>query len=264
MTALLVRSVSRVARPFAAMLLILMAFQLALIAVAASLSASDDFERLARLVPAALQAAVAPALTSFARMTTIGYFDALIVIAVVQWAIYVATEPAGEIESGLVDLVLARPLPRHRLVTRSLIVMTGSTLTLTMAMLMGTLLGLTLFAPRGATWPEPRLLALIVAHLTMVAWCFGAAALAATGWARRRASAVASVAIGAGALYLVDLLGLWWRPFEAIAHVSPFYYFHGGAIVAGKADATLDLTVLIGATVTLTGLAYWRFAQRDL
>lgn len=39
-----------------------------------------------------------------------------------QFASYVAAKPAGDVELGLVDLVLARPVPRHRLVTRSLIV----------------------------------------------------------------------------------------------------------------------------------------------
>ena len=36
-------------------------------------------------------------------------------------AMYIATEPAHEIESGLVDLELARSVPRHRLLTRSLL-----------------------------------------------------------------------------------------------------------------------------------------------
>ena len=57
-------------------------------------------------------------------MATLGYFHPLPLMLVVQFAIYLATEPAGEIEFGLVDLILARPLPRHWLVTRSLLMMT--------------------------------------------------------------------------------------------------------------------------------------------
>ena len=50
-----------------------------------------------------------PALTSFRGMVLFVYVDPLIVMLVVQFAIYLATEPAGEVESSLVDLVLARP-----------------------------------------------------------------------------------------------------------------------------------------------------------
>ena len=49
---------------------------------------------------------------------------------VVQFAVYLAVEPAGDVESRLVDLLLARPLPRHYLLTRSLVVMTGAALVL--------------------------------------------------------------------------------------------------------------------------------------
>ena len=73
-------------------------------------------------------------LTSFAAMTTTGYFEPMIVMLMAQFAIYVAAEPAAEIESGLVDTVLARPLPRHWLVTRSMIVMAIGTVTLMIAM----------------------------------------------------------------------------------------------------------------------------------
>ena len=58
-------------------------------------------------------------------MASLGFFEPLIVMLVVQFAIFLATEPAGDVETGLVDLVLARPVPRHWLVTRSLIAMTG-------------------------------------------------------------------------------------------------------------------------------------------
>ena len=264
MIALVRRSFGRVLAPFLAVLVILSGFQVALIAVAAAFSQSGNFERLSQLVPAMLQPALAPALTSFDRMTTLGYFDVLIVMMVVQWAIYVGTEPAGDIEAGLIDLILARPLPRHVVVTRSLVVMMVSTLVLTLGMWLGTLVGLALLAPADETWPEPRVLLLMVAHLTLLAWCFGAAALAASGWARRRGSALAAIAIAAVALFLVDFLGLWWSPAEALARFTPFFYFHGGPLLAGTADPLRNVTVLGATTLACTVCAYVRFARRDL
>lgn len=264
MTALVARSFGRIVMPFSAVLSVLAAFQVALIAVAASLAADGEFDRLTQVVPSAFRAALAPALTSFGNMTTFGYFDAIIVFIVVQWAIYVASEPAGDIEAGLVDLVLARPLPRHWLVTRSLVVTFGSILMVTAAMGVGTLIGLSLLAPSNATWPEGRLIVTMMVHLTAVAWCFGAAALAAAAWVRRRATAIAIVTMAAMVAYLIDLLGLWWQPIRSVAQASPFNYFHGGALVAGTSDPVRNLTVLGIMTLTSIVVAYWTFSRRDL
>jgi ABC-2 type transport system permease protein len=261
---LVMRSFGRIANPLLSVALILSGFQVALVAMAAAFAEAGNFERLVALVPAVLAPAIAPALTSFDRMLTIGYFDVLIVMLLVQWAIYVGTEPAGDVESGLVDLVLARPVPRHRLVTRTLVVMMTSTLLLVLGMLAGMLLGLLVLAPTGAKWPEGRLVRLLVAHLMLVAWCFGAGALAVAGWARRRASAMAAVSIAAIALYLVDFLGLWWTPAETVARFSPFFYFHGGTLIAGTADPVRNMLVLASLTVAASLVAYTRFARRDL
>lgn len=264
MIALVARSLGRVAAPLGALVAVLFGFQVALIAVAASFSRSGEFERLAQIVPAALRPALAPALTSFGSMAALGYFDAIIVLMVVGWAIYVATEPAADVESGLVDLVVARPVPRHRLITRSAVVSFGSTLALTLAMGIGTLTGLWLLAPPGVAWPEGRLLWLMISHLTLLSWCVGAAALAVSAWTRRRAAALAVVSIASMALYLVDSLGLWWSPMEMAARLTPFYYFHGGPLIAGTSDPAQNLTVLGIATIVALAVAYWRFETRDL
>ena len=264
MTAMIGRSFARVAWMFTAVAGFLAVSQMLFTAVAASVSRSGDFERLSALVPEFLQSVLAPALTSFAAMTTVLYFDVLIVMLVVIWAVYVATEPAGEIESGLVDLILARPMPRHRLVTRTIVVSAGTTLLLTATMGAASVAALAIFAPPGTAWPTPRLLATMIAHLTLVAWCFAAAALAACGWARRRTAVLAAVALSAAALYLVDVLAGWWSPLRPVAYVSPFNYYHGGEIITGAANVALNLTVLASAAIAASGLAYWQFARRDL
>jgi ABC-2 type transport system permease protein len=261
---LVLRSIGRVRASFIALALVLAAFQLILIAVAAAFAENGDFERLGQIVPVMLRPAIASALTSFGGMTMIGYFDALIIIAVEMWAAYVATEPAGEIESGLIDLVLARPLPRHRLVTRSLIAMMASTTMITATMAVGTFLGLLLFAPAGIAWPDTRVWFLLVAHLTLIGWCFGAFGLAASAWTRRRATAFGAVAIGALALYLLDVAGLWWHPAELVAMWTPVYYFHGGPLLAGTRSSTRDFAILGLFTMAATAAAYRQFARRDL
>ena len=264
MTALVRRSLGRVRGSLGALWAVLAAFQLVLVAVAAEFHEAGNFERLAQALPAVLQLAVAPALTSFGNMTMLGYFDILVIISVELWAIFVASEPAGEVESGLVDLVLARPVPRHRLITRSLIAMIASTLLVSVGMALGTLAGLLLFAPAGVTWPANDRLLLLLAHLNLIAWCFGSMALAVSGWTRRRGASIAIVSIAALGMYLVDIAGLWWTRIESLAKLTPVYYFHGGPIIAGTHDSTRDFVVLGGICVVATVIAYWQFARRDL
>ena len=242
----------------------LSAFQLVLIEVAGSYERAGSFDRLATLLPAFAQRSFGTAMTSFAGMTTVGFYETGIVLMVAQFAIFAASEPAGDVEAGFVDMVLARPLPRHRLITRSLTVMMTGTLALTLTMGAGTWIGLLTLAPPHTRWPELRLVLNLIAHLTLVAWSFGAAALAASGWARRRAAAWAPIALSAIAMYLIDFLGLWWSAMPRIGRASPFHFYQGSAILEGRANAALDLSVLAAATVALSAIAYWQFSRRDL
>src|SRR5688572_26519466 len=97
-----------------------------------------------------------PALTSFRGMVLFAYFDPLIVMLLVQFAIYLATEPAGEVESNLVDLLLARPMPRHVIVSRTFLVMAFGTLLMVGAMQATTWAGLWWMAPGDAQGPAAR------------------------------------------------------------------------------------------------------------
>ena len=264
MLTLVGRSLRRIAPLWVGLAVVLAAFQIALVAVAASYEEAGSFDRLAMVLPAFARGSFGTALSSFAGMTTIGYFETLVITLVAQFAIYVATEPAGEIEGGLVDLVLARPLPRHWLVTRTLLVMATSTLALALTMGTATWLGLHALAPPGSRWPQPRIVLTLIAHLVMVAWCFGAPALAAAAWARRRAWAQGSVGLAAIALYLIDFIGTFWAPLRRFGRFSPFYYYQGSAILEGSAHTVFNLTILGTVIVAASALAYWQFGRRDL
>jgi hypothetical protein len=261
---LLRRTLERVGTLLLVLIGLLAAFEVALVATAVSFDESKGFDHLAGLIPSFLQHAFGPALASFAGMTSLGFFEPLIVMLVVQFAIFLATEPAGDVETGIVDLVLARPVPRHWLVTRSLIAMTGVTILLPATM--GALLwiSLQLMAPPEADWPEPRVVTLLMAHLAAVAWCFGGAALAAAAWARRRGSVQTLVGIAAVALYLVEVVAEGWPRIAWTARLSPFHHFHGAGILAGDTDPARDLAVLVGLGVVGVVVGYWKFQKRDV
>jgi len=264
MMTLVGRSLRRIAPLTAALNALLAAFQLALVAVAASYERAGSFAFLSAIVPDFAKGHIGAGLTSFAAMTTTGYFEPMIVMLVAQFAIYVSAEPAAEIESGLVDTILTRSLPRHRIVSRSLVVMAIGTMILMIAMASATGLGLRFLAPPRARWPEPRVVALLIVNLLLVTWVFGAATLAAAGWARRRVSAQAPIAIAAIAYYLLNFLASMWAPAQSFAWLSPFHYFAGAAILSGGGHLAFNLSILGAITLVAAGVAYWRFSRRDL
>jgi len=263
-TALVLRSLGRVRILSASLALVLTALQLAIIASAASFVASGNFARLSEVVPTFVMQMMGPALTSFPGMVLFAYIDPLIVMLLVQFAIYLASEPAGEVESNLVDLLLARPMSRHVIVSRSFLVMAIGTLCMSGAMMTATWTGLWWMAPPAAQWPETRTVISFSAHITLIAWCFGGVALAASGWARRRGAVVGAVGVVAIAAYLVELLEVMWAPARRIAPFSPFHYFSEAGIIAGTAQETRDFAVLGSIVLGVMALAYWSYQRRDL
>jgi hypothetical protein len=264
MMTLVGRSLRRIAPLTAALAALLAAFQWALVAVAASYERAGSFAFLSALVPDFARGHIGAGLTSFAAMTTTGYFEPMIVMLAAQFAIYAAAEPAAEIDGGLVDTVCARPLPRHWLVTRTLIVTAIGTLLLMVAMGAATGLGLRSLAPPLAPWPSARTVLLLMVNLLLVTWCFAAATLAAAGWARRRVTAQAPIAVAANGFYLLNFLASMWEPARAFAWLSPFHYLAGAAILSSAGSLSFNLSILGAATVIFSGIAYWQFGRRDL
>jgi len=263
-TALVLRSFGRAKILTASLAVVLIALQLAIIAAARSFSDGNVFERASQIAPAFLLQIMGPALASFSGFVMFAYVDPLIVMLVVVFAIYLATEPAGEIESNLVDLVLARPVARHVVVSRSFLVMALGTLLMSGSMQATTWAGLWWMAPPDAQWPVPRTVVSLSVHVTLVAWCFGCIALAASGWARRRGAVIGAIGVVAIATYLVEVLEPMWAPARQVAWISPFHYYRAGRIIAGTAEDARNLAVLGTTALTAMVIAYWRYQQRDL
>lgn len=267
LVALLRRSLAQSSRVLIGVTALLVGFQLLIVVQASSFQQSQSFGRITELMPGFLQRGLgqmALLLASFPGMVTAGYFHPVIVVMLAQLAIYLASEPAYEVETGLVDVVLARAVPRRHLVTRSLLLMLGAIALAVLAMGAGTWIGLRLFADPAWDWPAAATLVSLLAHLAAVASCLGALGLAVAAGAKRRNVAFGLVGFGAVGLYLVSFLALSWAPARLVAWLSPFHYYPALSILAGEAPRFTNLLVLGGATVVLAGVAYWRFERRDL
>jgi ABC-2 type transport system permease protein len=261
--ALVGRSLARIAGFLTGIGVLLIALQFAIVFVAALQEERQSFELLAKLAPAFVQRQFGASFT-FAGLATFGYFHPVVLLLMTLFTAFVATELAADVENGHVDLLLARSIPRHALVTRSFLVVIAVPLLIVSIMVLSTVLGLRAFAPGTARWPSVGILMWLAAHLVALSWCFGAVALAVAAHARRRTAAFAPVAIAAVTLYLVDLLSPAWRLLEPLATISPFHYYQGPAILAGTANGPQEITILVVFTLIAAGVAYWRFSARDV
>ena len=245
---------------------LLAAFQVLLVLIAGSIERAGDFEQLAALLPPFARALLGPSVASvmsFRGVVCLGYFDLAIVIALLALAIALATVPASEVESGFADLILARPLRRHWLVTRTvalLLLAIGMMLTL---MIAGTYAGLMLLAPENASWPSPRMIGSLSLNLALLMLCWGGVAMA-FGAACRRSVAGAVTGLLALAALLLDITGRLWPPADTIAWLSPFRYFIPFDLVMGTDLPVENMLVLWAVGATGISLAYFLFSQRDI
>jgi ABC-2 type transport system permease protein len=249
------------------MALLLAGFQVVLIFVAGSLEGSGAFEQLAALLPPFARELLGSSMASFlsfAGIVCLGYFHLAPMGALVALAITVATMPAAEVESGFADLILARPLARHWIVTRTLAATVLVTALLLAVMMTATWAGLNALAPREAQWPSARLIVSLAANLGMLLLCWSGVALAIASASRRRALAGGSAGVLALAAFLLDYVGRLWQPAESAARLSPFRYFSPLDLVMGAPLPPGNLAVLGGIAAAGFLAAYVLYARRDI
>ncbi|HEX9367392.1 MAG TPA: hypothetical protein VF921_12240 [Vicinamibacterales bacterium] len=267
MIALLVRSASQARYLLIGSFALLFGFQLIIVGQASEIERTSSFSRMAELLPGFLQRGLgskAMLLATFKGTVAFGYFHPVVCMLVSVVAMYLTTEPAHEVESGLVDVELARSVPRHRLLTRSLLLAGAATSCAILLMFAGTAAGGMIFDAGRMGLPSIAIRARLLLHLGGVAACFAGFALLMATLSRRWTTAFTSGALVAVVLYLVDFLAIGWRPIRPLAWLSPFHYYPALSIIAGDAPVWRNVAVLFGTAGALMAAAYWQFQRRDL
>jgi ABC-2 type transport system permease protein len=245
--------------------LLLGAFQVLTAFIASSIN-PKEFNELASLLPPFVRDILGPAVASvmsFNGIVCVGYFDLVIVIALLALAIALATLPASEIETGIVDLILSRPLPRHWIITRTIMLVMFS-ITLMLALMMaGTWIGLATFAGKIDAWPPASMIGSLALNLGLLTLCWSGIAMA-FGAACRRSVAGATTGLLALFTLLLDLVRSMWPPAEHFAWLSPFHYFVPFDVVMGRPLPMENLVVLWAIAMTGFTAAYFLFSQRDI
>jgi len=245
--------------------LLLAAFQVLLVLIASSIHPSK-FEDLAALLPPFVRALLGPAVASvmsFGGIVCLGYFDLAIVAALLALIIALATLPASEVETGFADLILARPLRRHWIITRTIALVLISTLMMVALMMAGTWVGLAMLAPDDAQWPSPMMIGSLALNLGMLMLCWSSVALALAATCRRSVASATTGLLALAAL-LLDLTARLWPAAEPFAWLSPFRYFIPFDLVMGSALPVENILVLWAIAMSGFTVAYLLFSQRDI
>lgn len=247
--------------------LLLAAFQFLLVQVAAYFARENAFNQLSVLLPDFVRSMAGPsvfAFMSFGGIVSLGYFHPIVITTLVGLTISIATEPAGEVETRFVDLILARPITRHDAITRTVVVLVAAGSLMLMLMLTGTLTGLACCAPPGSEAPSPGLFLSLAASLAAVMIAWGGVSLAIAAAAKRRAVAGTTAGVCALAAYLLDYLGRAWQPAQRLSLISPFHYFETMPLVMGQPLDLRNISILIGVGAAGATISYIRFGRRDI
>jgi hypothetical protein len=264
MWVLIRRSLARHRALIAGLAGLLAAFQFLLVLVAVNLQRQGLFSQLGAFMPPFVQEALGGmTVASFTGTIALGFFHPVVMLALTCGMIYLASEPAGEVEHGLVDLVVARPVPRHLIVTRSLVVSVAASLGIVALMFAANSVAVRLFVDRGTALSQSRLV-WVAFNLLSVVWCFAAAALAMSGRARRRGTAAGSIALVAVLLYLLQFAAAAWSTLRPAAIVSPFHYYEAMPTLLGLKSPLPNIAGLLIATAVLFAVGQALYSRRDL
>ena len=162
------------------------------------------------------------------------------------------------------DLILARPLARHWIITRTVALTTLVIVAMVAVMVAGTWAGLRMFAPAGVAWPAASLVNALAINVGMLTLCWGGVAMAIGAASSRRSVAGGAAGVLALGTFLLDYVARLWQPAEKIAWISPFRYYNPFDLITGNPLPVKNLVVLGAVAVAGFAAAYVLFARRDI
>jgi ABC-2 type transport system permease protein len=236
--------------------------------VIASFGGAQGLDAIMGLIPPALQAFTRTrpefmALSGLAGYLALGFtYPLYLVLTGVAVIGFAARSLAGEMDRGIIQIPLSRPISRQAVYTSRLLGVAVICALLAVTGPLGMVAGMLYARPNGE---------FAYAHLGAVAlnglalfWAIGGLSL----WGSAVASTAGRVVAWAISLlvisYFVDYFAGIWAPLKVIQFLSLFsYYDPTQALVSGQANQS-DVTTLsvVGAVAAVAGLVY--FTRRDL
>lgn len=219
---------------------------------------------------------------------SIGYVHPLMQAIFCIWAVGRASGAiAGEIDRGTMELLLAQPIPRYRIVLAHLMVDCLTIPLLCFSLLAGTYLGTWL------VWPikvpervEPELLSVYPGQFGPALWNVAALIFAVSGYTmwlsavnRFRWRTLGIAVYATFLMFLINVVGQLWDVLKPLRPFTVFYYYQPQQIIL-KQKWTVDfgmvwnggqplcsvnvMVVLLTVGIIGYGMAFWTFCRRDL
>jgi ABC-2 type transport system permease protein len=262
--ALYVRQLRHHARLLAAMIAGVIAFETLFVWISASMNIGPEFHALLQMMlpPAMLRFVLDQfGFASFASAVAVGFKHPLVLIIGAAFAIVVTTVPAAERESGVLDLLLARPVPRtHYLGAHVLLLFTGALL-IPLALLAGATVGLALTRQLDAV-PWHTYIAPAASYAPLLLLIGGYSMLFSAG-ASRRGMAVARAAGVTILFFWYEVLASMWQRLSGYEWAGIFYYYAPVQVVTGERGLT-GSWVLLSLALVCGVAALLRFGRQQL
>ena len=170
-----------------------------------------------------------------------------------------ARATAGEEELGTLDLLLANPISRRRLVVEKLIALVIEVTLLGLVLWCALVIGTAVVTMHVSV----AHLAAAVASAVLLAVGFGAIAVLVGAFTGRRASAIGITSAAAVAAYLVNSLAPLVHAFDTVRKASPFYHYATSDPLRNGL-ALGHVGVLVGIAAAAAIAAPLIFERRDL
>jgi ABC-2 type transport system permease protein len=207
-------------------------------------------------------------------MFSIAYVHPLTQTILCIWAVGRASSAiAGEIDRGTMELLLAQPLTRSRVVLAHLVVDVLTIPVLCLSMWAGSWMGAGLVGMINDPHPQTRVDPLVFAPALMYVAALVFAVSGYTMWVsslgRFRGRVLGLAVLSTLLQFLVNVIGQLWAPVEKLRPLTVFYYYQPQQLILesqwhSAPQVWTRLLVLLGVGSIGYLLALWTFCRRDL
>lgn len=244
--------------------LVLGLFQFLLVALVVEINLESALEQILTFAPPIMRSVIEQSMLggSTQGVLAFGWNHPITHAIVAAVAIALASRSvAGEIENGALELVLAQPISRAAYLGSHLIFGMVALMLVAAAGALGTMVGQRVFALNA--FGLGRMLQLLL-NVVLLQAAIYTATLLVSSWGREAGRVAVIGVLIALVSYFINVIATLWPRASFIEPYSLHSYYDPRAILVRGELATLAVIVLAGFMVGATGLAFWRFATRDL
>lgn len=192
-----------------------------------------------------------------------GFVHPIVMLLLSSFIIAVATRAlAGEVERGTIDILLACPVSRPRIVGVAMAAMVWGLVLLLGGIYTGTAIGAALAGASREV--DFRALALLVVNLFALFLAIGGYSFLFSALCSERGRAIAWAASVTAASWFINFLAEMWDKLQPLRTFSVFRYYQAQPILVSGHLTGRDLVVLLSVALVSSALALIVFRRRDI